>query len=148
MPLSQYMMQSQSLICWSGSGLYGLLFSSLESMSSLHSAAAALTITCLSCSLLFKSDMPSEYNTQDTNISYVLEENVHNPQQKQTLFFFFHLKNQTMFLQSISSCCSFHWLTCVHLHILSSPKPWIFTRYFGYIGKRVKGRRTYGADLQ
>lgn len=63
-------------------------------------------------------------------------------------FFFFHLKNQTMFLQSISGCCSFHWLTCVHLHILSSPKPWIFTRYFGYIGKRVKGRRTYAADLQ
>jgi len=55
----------------------------------LRSAAAARAVTRLSRSLLCNSDVPSEYNAQGTNISYVLEENVHIPQQNQTLHFIF-----------------------------------------------------------
>ena len=117
MLLSHYMLQrvrasyaEVALVCMVSSG------PAWNKCPPLRSAAPALAITHLSCSLLFNSDMPSEYNRWDTNISYVLEENVHILQQKQTLFWVFsHLKNQTMFILSVSSCYSFHQLICVHL---------------------------------
>lgn len=91
--------------------------------SSLRSAAATLAIARLSCLLLFNSDMSSEYNRWDTNISYVLDENVHIPQQKQTLLFLFPLKEP----DHVSSVCKqllqFSLADLCPFAILSPPKP-------------------------
>lgn len=116
--------------------------------SSPHSAAAALAVTPLSCSLLFNSDMPSEYNTRDTDISHVLEENVRIPQQKQTLLLFFPFKEPDHVSFVRKQLLQFS-LVIVHPFAHTSPSNSInIYKIFASLGKRVNGSWTYAADLR